>query len=638
MFVRAIRLMSLGLVAGWASWAPPSRAAETPFSAAAYLEHVKFLASDELGGRRPGTPGIERAAQYIADQFAKAGLKPAGDDGTWFQAFRVWNGKKIVDADARLEIAGVEHAMQVKQDWIPLPFSETARVDGPLAFAGFGIAADEYDYNDYAAFDPNGHVLLVFRYEPRAEDEDAAFGGRVPSEHALFYKKARVAARRGAKALLIVNPPREDAPDGLFDFERGLSKQTFDLPMVHITPALAAAILARAGLPPMAELQQELERERKPLSQATALQVTLHPGLAADWIEAQNVVGRLPGVGDTDETIVVGAHHDHLGRMRSAFDRSDRTPRIHNGADDNASGTAAVIELAHALAHGPGLRRNVLFVTFSAEEMGLLGSRHFVEQVGAAVKQIRAVVNFDMIGRFDQGKFRVFGTTSGAELADVVRQAAEKVEVEYRAPEGVSGSSDHYPFYQREIPYLFPFTGVHQDYHRPSDDWNKIDADGAVQVLRVFQDVIAQLANMTSGPTFQAQSTKLDREEMLKKPAAEHDEKDAEALQPRRHSDTARPQRPNVRFGIIPDHAQQAQPGLVVDTVLDGLPAHTAGMKRGDRIVKINDTEIRDIYGYMRMLKEFKVGDHVAVVVVRKGEEVTLEVELAESKHRPRPQ
>jgi hypothetical protein len=634
--VRGLFVAALVLSSVWTAAA----AVETDFDAARYREHVKFLASDELEGRRPGTPGIEAAAEYIAKHFASAGLTPGGENGTWFQTLEVYDGKQLDPAAAAFAVQNLDHSTQVGEDWTPMPFTTMEDVSGPLAFAGYGIKAELYDYNDYADFDATGKVLLIFRYEPMSEDPEAAFGGKRLTSYSEFRNKAFTAFQREAKALLIVNPPlREMGGDGLYEWDQQFSKQTYDLPLVHITPALANALLKKAGMDDLETLQRKLDTERTPLSQDLGFDIDLKLGVSEAQLKTRNVLGLLKGNGNTNETLVIGAHYDHLGRTRLQWDRRDPDEYIHNGADDNASGSAAVIELARVLAKDPPMRRNILFMTFTAEEMGLLGSKHWVSNPTIPLQDVVAMLNMDMIGRLEQGKFRVYGVPSAAEFKGLVAEAAERLELEYESPRSLSGNSDHAAFLFNRIPYLFPFTGVHKDYHRPSDDWELIDAEGATRVMQLVHDVAVAVANMESGPAFQEgdDDAPVDPEAEQMKPAAEHAKAGGATTQPAAAAEGARQKRPPVRFGIIPDHSAAGKPGLVVDTVIDGAPAKAAGMQDGDRIIKIAEFSVKDIYGYMFALKKFNVGDKLDVVVVRDGKEVTLHVELAAS-NRPRPE
>ncbi|GAG27603.1 unnamed protein product, partial [marine sediment metagenome] len=260
-----------------------------------------------------------------------------------------------------------------------------------------------------------------------------------------------------------------------------------------------------------------LDNERKPLSQDLGLTVALRPGVKPNMLLAKNVLGLIRGDGGTEETIVVGAHRDHVGIQRPRSRSADRTPVVHNGADDNASGTAGVIELARAVNSGPPLRRNVLFIAFDAEEMGLLGSRHFVRNPTVELDQIPAMLNLDMIGRLSQKKFTIFGIPTGEEFPELVEKAAEERGLEYKASRGMFGGSDHASFARHDIPALFFFTGMHKEYHQPQDDWELIDAEGATQILELSHDILVHLADMEEGPTFAEPSAERDEEEPAKK-------------------------------------------------------------------------------------------------------------------------
>jgi hypothetical protein len=614
--------------------APAESAALPIFSPEQYVNHVKYLASDELGGRGTGTEGGRKAADYIAEQFKAAGLQPAGPDGSWFQPFEVTVGKRVNDELASLKVDGLGQTWHVRQDWIPFPFSEMGAVEGPLAFAGYGIQAPVYDFDDYMDFDASGKILLIFRFEPKADDPQAEFGGQTPSRFALFWRKAQTAAQNGAKALLIVNPPgREPAEDKLYEFDTFSSGQTYALPMVSISRAMANALFEKAGLPDLAVLQEKLDSERKPLSQDMGLNVKLQTGLEPNRLPARNVLGLLPGSGDSNETIVVGAHYDHLG-IQPAMRGNDPTPQIHNGADDNASGTAGVIELARAAAHGQKLRRNVLFITFDGEELGLCGSREFVEHPTVALENIRAMLNLDMIGRASQGKFTMFGVPTAAEFAGLVEKYAGQVGLNCRAGGLMAGGSDHASFVAKHIPVLFAFTGVHKEYHQPEDDWQLIDADGAAKILQFCEGIVTELANMETGPAY-TEPPPSAREEEPVKPAVEEKKEPGHAASTQ-ESDS-KPSRANirVRLGVVPDMPGDNKPGMLVQMVVEGSPAAAAGMQNGDRVMKIGGEDIRDIYAYMRVLQKFNPGDEVEVVVVREGQEQTLHVKFQASERRP---
>lgn len=615
----------------------PGNSNGTPFTADAYLAHVKYLASDELAGRAPGSEGAAKAAQYIVEHFKAAGCKPAGVNETWFQPFDARNGKQLADDKASLKVDGLDQSWKLREDWIPFPFSEFGEVEGPLAFAGFGIQAPNFEYDDFEGFDAQGKILLVFRYEPKSDNENAAFGGATPSRHALFVRKARAAAKNGAKALVIVNPPSHSESDDLYPFDTFNTQQTYQVPMIHVKREVAAALLAKAGMPDLKTLEERLTKEHKSLAKDLGLSAKINVGLKPNNLAARNVLGMIPGAGGTKETIVVGAHRDHLGIVARQFQRDDMTPMIHNGADDNAAGTAAVIELARVLAADPTPRRNILFIAFDGEEMGLLGSRHYVNNPTVALEDIRAMINFDMIGRLSQNKYTVFGQSSGAEFPKIVGKYAEQLGLTYKAPRGMAGGSDHTPFLRRKIPGMFAFTGIHKQYHQPEDDWELIDADGGAKILTMWRSIILDLANMEEGPTFTEPSDEPAEDVESPKPAVdenapEENGDDGDGQAAAKDSD-APPSRGgmSVSLRIVPDMVGDDQPGMLVESVVAGGPAAEAGIKDGDRLMKIGDDDIRDIFAYMRSLQGRKTGETVKVVVKRGVIELTLDVKLKAS-------
>ncbi len=601
------------------------------FSAAAYADHVRYLASNELGGRRPGTAGIELAAQYIAEKFREAGLEGAGDDGTFFQEFSVNDGRGIDESKATFEVAGLKRVAKLRTDWITMPFSKDGEAEGPLAFVGYGIEAPDDGYNDYADFDAAGKILLMFRYEPRSDDPDAKLGGERSSDHALFKTKAKRAADHGAKAVIIVNPPGVPSDkDELYPFARAEMWQTMDLPMVSVTRELADAIVKQAGLPDLSTLQSGIEKSRKPASRDTKLSVRLNTAIGPKKALTRNVIGMLKGDGSTDEIIVVGAHYDHLGFTQRGFMSSDTTKAIHNGADDNASGSSGVIELARAFGHGPRLRRNVVFMTFSAEEMGLLGSRHFVDHPTFDLARVKAMLNLDMIGRFGQNKFEVYGADTGTGFDELIKAAAARGGIEYKATprtSGVFGQSDHASFYRKNIPVIFPFTGLHKQYHQPEDDWELIDAEGATRVLDMMHYLISALASLETGPEFIKPGKKQDAEADKPADAAAAASADGSGDKPSGAGDAPVRKMPSARLGIMPGYAQdETRPGLLVDGVTDDGPARKAGIEQNDRIIRIGKYEVKDIGSYMEAMSNFKAGDTADVVVDRNGLKVTIKV------------
>lgn len=575
------------------------------FDGARYIEHVGFLASDDLAGRAIGTPGIEKAGDYIAEQFRRAGLKPAGDNGTYFQSFEVGMGQQMLGRPM-LTVAGAPALGVLGRDFVPFPFSNTDTFEGPLAFAGYGITNLSEEYNDYDGFDAKGKVLLMFRYEPHSKDPKADFGGANPSQHSSFMSKAGIARGHGAKAILIVNPPlHHESRDTLFPFNSLDNPGRYGLPMLHVSQEYARRLLQAAGAPDLVTLQLRLDEKKPHSMDLKGLIARGDPGLVRRKITTRNVIAKLPGDGPaTDEYVVIGAHYDHVGRMiprkpTSKDPKAPRVPEIHNGADDNASGTAGVIELARAFAVRGSPGRGILFIAFSAEEEGLLGSAHYVSHPVVPLEKTVAMLNLDMIGRMRDEHLEVFGTDTAPQFSKLLKYHAGLEDLHMKSSGSGFGGSDHASFSKKHIPALHFFTGLHNDYHMPSDDTEKINAAGGAEVVRLVYNVGYALAGAPNRPTYAAVAQKDRPKTGLK-----------------------------VRLGVMPSYAEDDQQGLKIDGVAAGSPAERAGLHEGDRILVLGVHEVNDVYGLMDAMGHYKPGDSVSIKVLRSGKRIEVGVKF----------
>lgn len=595
-FVAGLVIVAAGCQAG------PSSARFAPDT---FREHVAYLADDKLEGRGLGSDGIDLAAEYIAGQFASAGVSPAGDDGTYFQHFEATLGRELEPA-TRLAVTGVEGAaaLAMNSDYAPLPFSGVGDVAGPVVFVGYGISAPEFNYDDYADVDVTGKVLLVLRFEPHDENTEAKFGGGIYSSHAYYRTKATLAAARGAKAMLFVNPPlhREDA-DTLAAFDSGSARESYSVPIIQITQSLADRMLAAGGQPDLKTLQARIEKERTGMA-APLIGVAVEGAVAIKRIrtDARNVVGVIKGTGSqADEYVVIGAHYDHLGNARYSLprneqERDDSKTYIHNGADDNASGTAGLIELARALAVNPSAR-SVLLIAFSGEESGLLGSEYFVANPTVPLASMVAMLNMDMIGMLREEHLTVFGVGTAEGFPELVRTVTTSHALRLTADDGGVGPSDHTPFYSNGIPVLHFFTGSHDRYHRPEDDTPHINAEGGARVVSTVHDIAVTLASAESRPAF----TKV-----AEKPVARGGLK--------------------VRLGVMPSYADDDEAGMRITGVSGGGPAEVAGLRAGDSILMIGETPVNNVYDYMGALARYNPGATVMLTVRRDGERLLIPV------------
>lgn len=579
---------------------------------------VSFLADDARDGRAPGTPGIEAAAAHIAGAFKAVGLKPAPGAEDYFQSFTL-GGLPKLEAPWELSISGPgDKSLKAEPstDMSPLAIGAGGTLDDvPVVFGGYGITAKDparkLDYDDYADVDVKGRVVLILRREPRQDKDDSPFNGKRDSDFATFRHKATNAFQHGAAAVLLVNDHfgLKGGSDSLLKFVDAGTETNSAIPFVMITRALADKMLADAGQPSLTDLETQIDADLKPKSRALeGWKAHVRVQIERKAISTKNVIGVLEGTGPhADETIVVGAHYDHLGHGglfsgSLAFLSKD----IHNGADDNASGTAMVLEMARRLAKRPDpLPRRIVFMAFSGEERGLLGSKYYVEHPLYPLKDTVMMVNYDMVGRLnDKNELTVYGTGTSPGLDALVdalgQSSAFKIK---KVAEGL-GPSDQQSFYLKDIPVLFAFTGVHNDYHRPSDDTERINFAGMSRIADFGELLLLDLARRPRRPEF----IRVARKEG------------------QGHGDPGRVSI-SVYLGSIPDYDDSVK-GVKLSGVREGSPAEKGGLKGGDVIVGFGGKPIATIYDYTESLGHYKPGDAVDVVVQRDGKETTLKITL----------
>lgn len=601
------RLSSVGVVAVSAGLAG---CASDPL-AGRFQSHVAYLASDQLGGRGVGSPGIQLAAEYIADELASAGALPGGERGSYYQAFSMPVGRELTE-DTKLSVGGVDLALE--KDFIPLGFSSNESFSGAVVFCGYGIDAADEGRDDFAGVNLKGKVALVLRGAP-ASLEDA---GVATTRHAALRTKVYNAKDREAAAILFVSSTDEADGDALIPLaQRGAD--SYGLPAFHITRTVAARILSKGGMGSLDEIEERLAAGSTSSGPLAHIAASGSAGFEQVRAPTRNVIGVVRGEGPlADEFVVIGAHYDHLGIREPTMRRfkggkrvrEKRQPEIHNGADDNASGVSGLLEIARMFAEGPAPKRSIALVAFTAEESGLHGSKHFVDTDIVPMSSVVAMLNMDMIGRMSKKErsVQVFGTGTGEGLAALVERAGRAEGVRIQGIPGAGGRSDHAPFVRKQIPSLHFFTGQHSDYHKPSDDADKVNSRGGAAVTRVVYRVAEQLANRDS------------------RMAYTEPPKIKSALE-----DAASEDLPTYRvvMGLAPGYAEDGQPGMLVEAVSDDGPAEVAGMKAGDRIVRISDKPVANIYDYMAATRTNNPGDVVEVVVLRDGKELTLSVTLA---------
>lgn len=537
------------------------------------MDHVRYLSDDALEGRASGSAGARCAGDYIAAQFAQAGLEPAGDNGSWFQSFEVRTGSRLAVGNVAT-FGG--RANEAGQRWVPWGFSASGTATGQLV----DLATQPTD----AASDLAGRIVLL----------DTQPDGLVPNSlEADPHFRASSLARRGAAAVVFLLPDDSPLPDPLNE-----RRPTVAVPTIAVHAALADEV-----------------RRAAESGQSATITTALEPAFTT----ARNVVGLLPGRENerSAEVVIVGAHYDHLG-MGGEGSLEPEVRAIHNGADDNASGTAALIRVAEHLSAQPDIpRRPVLFIAFSGEERGLLGSAWFTEHPTRPIDDAVAMLNMDMVGRLRDETLTIFGMATAPEWQALLEElnlqaASEAGDGRFNLvllPDGY-GPSDHSEFYAEGIPVLHFFTNTHADYHRPSDDWTTLNGPGLERIAAFVADVTGRLAG--TGPTELVTPTPVTTEP----PTSDQRDGDGRGYGP--------------YFGSIPDMAASVDYGVRLSGVRSGSPAERAGLEAGDVLVRFGEVEVTDLYAFTYALRDARPGDRVEVVVLRDGARFTFNVVLGE--------
>ena len=561
-------------------------------------QHINYFASDDLKGRDSGTEEIFEAANYIKDEFMSYGLKPLFG-GSYLQEFPFIKSIRLTENNSLVFSVGDENINPVlNEEYTTVPFSGNATVEGNLVFAGFGISASDLEYDDYEGIDVSGKIVIVMRNTPEPDVPHSEFDA-----HSPLRKKASVARDKGAIGIIFVNPYDEHKKeDDLVEFEYDRGGAITDFPVLNIKRDLIEKLFASEEIK-FKEHYDKIIETKKPVS-FEIKNSTASVGTEIEEVEeiSWNVGGYFEGSNPElkNEYMIIGAHFDHLGMGGDGSLYRGDEPQIHNGADDNASGTTGVLELAEKFAsEKKNLKRGVVFLAVSGEELGLLGSNYFVNNIPFPVEDAITMINMDMIGRLKDSSLIVYGTGTSSNWKDILNEHNSYGFNLTFNDEGY-GPSDHSSFYGKKIPVLFFFTGTHEDYHKPSDDSEKINAEGEEAILNFIFNVAMDIDQNPERPDYLLVEKKESGRMFTRK----------------------------VYVGTIPDFAGNVD-GYKISGVSEGSPAQTAGLQGGDIIIEFGGRKISNIYDFTYALADFVPGDIVDVVVKRGEEEITFTVELA---------
>ncbi len=515
------------------------------------LKHsIGFLADDKLEGRRAGTNGEKIAAEFIIGQYKAAGLEPKGDNGTYLQSFEIKDGKQINKATLFM-VNGKE--LKLQEDYFPLAFSANASVaEIPVA------------------------TSLSERGAPWFKDIEAAMDENRDNPHFDIYeyikKEAGIAADKGATALILFNSGKDSNE---ITFNKKDKSQVLAIPVIYLTSPGRETYLKDAS---------------------AIYDIRLKVDIGEGKRTGHNVIGYINN--NAASTVIIGAHYDHLGYGEDGNSMLRGGPKqIHNGADDNASGTAALIELSRLVSRSKAKNNNYLFIAFSGEELGLFGSKYFTEHPTVDLSSANYMINMDMVGRLsDSAKILTIGGYGTSPVWGEVLYAHKKLPFSIKTDSSGTGPSDHTSFYRKGIPVLFFFTGLHHDYHKPSDDADKINYTGELQIIKYIAGLVKDL-----------------------------NKKDKLAFTPTREKQTTTSARFSVSLGIMPDYTYSGS-GVRVDGVSEGRAARKAGIQTGDVVIRLGEYAVNSLETYMQALSKFKNGDSTTVHVKRGNEELTFDI------------
>jgi hypothetical protein len=605
----AVRIAILGLF-GLGALVPIALRAQG-IDPKSYLDDVNYLASPALKGRATGSQELETAAEHIASLFRSFGLKPV--DGKDYELpFPAEIGAKLGPGNAfAFSDGGTTKTLKIGKDFEPFSFSTVGKTSDSVVFAGYGITAKPYHYDDYENVDVTGKLVLILRHEPQENDRRSIFDGKKLTSYATFVDKMANAKAHGARGVILVNDVTAHAgkEDKLEEFGSTGGPRDAGIFFVQVKESMAEEWFRAEGRD-LRQIAAGIDSDLKPRSfELAKLKVDLEVDLTHETKTVHNVAGFLPGT--TPEYIVIGAHYDHLGLGDEHSLAPDLKGTIHPGADDNASGTSGVIELARWFSKQPQQKRGILFLAFAGEELGLLGSSWYVNHPSLPLGDAVAMINLDMIGRIREGHVFLSGTRTGTTLDRLVAGLKPPAPLNIdesgkNSGTNLSDASDHASFNSKGVPTLFFFSGLHADYHKPSDTADKINSNDAAKLLDYVAELTTRLADSPDRPKFV---------------------KVAPEREPGAGGGRSAGYGPD--FGSIPDF-DEPPTGVRFADIRQGSPAAKAGLQAGDILIEFDGKKIGNLYDFTYVLREHKPQDLVLVKVVRNGQTIEAKVLLTE--------
>ena len=581
---------------------------EEKISKAHLKDFVEYLASDELEGRMTGSKGAESAADYIAGYFQAIGLEPVGENESYFQEFEFTSGMKVIEEENAFKVIKKVHGavqileFKVESDFRPLSFSANGEVEGEVVFAGYGLSVPGKlgeGYDSYAGLDVKDKIVLVLRYVPEEVETERR---QELNRYAGLRYKAMVAREHGAKAILVVTGPNSPNAGELapLSFDSSLAGSGIVAASIH---GEVAKVLFAGSEKVLKEVQDQLDIENPHFEGQFPLKnVTVKISTAVERVKKtdRNVLALLPPAEPSSEMeyLIIGAHYDHIGYGEiGSLAGKDEEGQIHNGADDNASGTAVVLQLAAVLAEQKDLHKGIIFALWSGEELGLIGSSHFVEHPTVPLEQVVAYINFDMVGRLRENRFNLQGVGSSTLWRKLIEKRNVAAGFDLILQDDPYLPTDTTAFYPKKVPVLSFFTGSHENYNRPTDDPETLNYDGMQRIATFAHHLITDVAQSPERPDY------------VEVQRATPEGGSRETLR--------------AYLGTIPDYTTEIE-GVKISGVRGGSPADKAGLKGGDIIIKFGGQKITNIYDYTYALEAVKIGEPVEVVILRDGKQTTL--------------